>query len=277
MKTYSTLFILLFVTTLTFAQKKEKIKGSKTVTTLHKEVGSFTALEVEDNLEVYLEKAEKNEIKIEADDNLHDIISLDLRDNTLRLYTTKTATNFKKLIVRVRYTNDFKMVTIKNEATVNAIQEVQLNDITFKTFDFSKLYSNVNAKNFVLQSNDKSKTELNLKSENATIELSKNATLKALITTNDLKCDLYQKTSANIEGNAANATIRLDNNAILIGNKLTIKNANLTAESYSSCSIFAETSISIEAANKAEIQLFGTPKIEVRKFADEAKLFKKLK
>ena len=277
MKTYTTLLILLFVTTLTFAQKKEKIKGSKTVTTLHKEVGSFNALEIEDNLEIYLEKAEKNEIKIEADDNLHDIISLDLRDNTLRLYTTKTATNFKKLIVRVRYTNDFKMVTIKNEATVNAIQEIQLNDITFKTFDFSKLYSNVNAKNFVLQSNDKSKTELNLKSENATIELSKNATLKALITTNELKCDLYQKTSANIEGNAANANIRLDNNAILIGNKLTIKNANLTAESYSSCSIFAETSISIEAANKAEIQLFGTPKIEVRKFADEAKLFKKLK
>jgi hypothetical protein len=46
---------------------------------------------------------------------------------------------------------------------------------------------NVNASKFVLQSNDKSKTELNIKSENTTIELSKNASLKALLTTTDLK------------------------------------------------------------------------------------------
>ena len=53
MKTYTPLFVLLFVTTLTFAQKKEKIKGSKKVTIEQKEIGSFNALEVEDNLEIY--------------------------------------------------------------------------------------------------------------------------------------------------------------------------------------------------------------------------------
>jgi hypothetical protein len=37
---------------------------------------------VEDNLEVYLEK-DRNGIEIEADDNLHAIISTDFRDNVL--------------------------------------------------------------------------------------------------------------------------------------------------------------------------------------------------
>lgn len=275
MKTYTPLFVLLFVTTLTFAQKKEKIKGSKKVTIEQKAIGSFNALEVEDNLEIFLEKAEKNEIKIEADDNLHEIISFDLRDNTLRIYTSKTAANYKKLIVRVGYTNDLKMVTSKNEATINAIQELQLNEITFKTFDYSKLYSNVNAKNFILQANDKSKTELNLKSENAIVELSKNASLKALITAIDLKCDLYQKSEATIEGTVTNATVRLDNHSALTGSKLTVKNATLTTEGEATCSLHVDTNVIINAANKSEIQLLGAAKIEMKKFTDEAKLLKK--
>lgn len=277
MKKYTAILLLLLSTTLTFAQKKEKIKGSKTVTVEQREVGNFESLTVEDNLEVYLERGERTELKIEADENLHDIISLDLRDNMLRIYTTKQATNYKKLIVRVTYTNDLNLVASKNETTVNAIQEILLNDFTLKAHDASKLFLNVNAKNFVLQSDDKSKTELNLKSENTTIELSKNASLKALVTTTDLKVDMYQKSDATIEGDATNAIIRMDNNSSLTGNKLTIKNIDVTTESYSNCSLNAMTTVIIDAANKSEIQLVGAPKIEIRKFADEAKLIKKLK
>ena len=277
MKKYTAILLLLLSTTLIFAQKKEKIKGSKTVTVEQREVGNFESLTVEDNLEVYLERGEKTELKIEADENLHDIISLDLRDNMLRIYTSKQAVNYKKLIIRVTYNNDLKLITSKNETTINAIQEILLNDLTLKAHDASKLFLNVNAKNFLLLSDDKSKTELNLKSENTTIELSKNATLKALITTTDLKVDMYQKGDANIEGDATNATIRLDNNSSLTGNKLTIKNVDVTTESYSNCSVNAVTTVIIDAANKSEIQLVGAPKIEIRKFADEAKLLKKLK
>lgn len=277
MKKYTVILLLLLSTTLSFAQKKEKVKGSKTVTVELKEIGPFESLEIEDNLEVYLERGDKNEIKIEADENLQDLITLDLKDKTLRIYTSKHAVNYKKLIVRVTYTNDLNLVTSKNETTINAIQEILLENITFKSHDYSQLFLNVNAKNFILQADDKSKTELNLKSENTSIEMSKNATLKALVSTIDLKVDLYQKANATIEGTATNAIIRLDNNSELTGNKLTIKNIDVTAESYSNCSVNAVTTVIIDAANKSEIQLVGAPKIEIRRFADEAKLIKKLK
>jgi hypothetical protein len=66
----------------------------------------------------------------------------------------KTATNFKKLI-RITYTSDLKSITLKNETTVTAIQEVLLDDFALKANDASKLFMNVNASK--LQSNDKSK------------------------------------------------------------------------------------------------------------------------
>ena len=276
MKKYTSLLLVLLVSTLTLAQKNEKIKGSKIVTIENREIGNFDSLEVGDNIEVYLDRGEKSELKIEADDNLHSTINIDLSANTLRLNTSKNATNFKKLIVRVTYTNELKMITAKDHSIINAIQEIQLDAITLKAHDNSTLNMNVNSRSFFLQSDEKSKTELNLKSEIATIALSKNATLKALVSAQELKCDLYQRAKAILEGDVTNANIRLDNNAVFTGNNLVIKNAQLLAESYSICSINVNTNIIIDASGSSEIQIYGDQKIELKRFVDNPTLRKKL-
>lgn len=277
MKNNIALLLLLCVTTVTFAQKREKVKGTKNVTTSVKEVGSFDGLEVDDNLEVYLVRGEKNEIKIEADDNLHEIVGMDLREKTLRLYTSKESTIFKKLTVHVTYTNTLNKVISKNSAIIYAIQELQLDDITFNNVDYSKLYLNVNAKKFGLISDDKSRSEINLKADDATIQLSKNSAVKSLVSAIKFKCDLYQKAVATLEGIAEKATIRIDNNSVFTGTKFTLKDANVTAENYAVGTIFAETAVSIALGDKAELSLFGNPTIQLTRFAGEAKLIKKLK
>jgi hypothetical protein len=274
-KIYFSIIAIIFSSSILLAQKAEKIKGSKVVTSSVKEIKSFNAIEVEDNLEINLEKGDKNEIKIEADDNLHDIINFNVQDEILIISTSKEAQSFKKLAVKVTYTNDLNLVTTKDESVVNAIQEIILDNITFKTFDRSKLFLNVNSKNFILQSNDKSKTELNLKGENTFIELSKNTSLKALINSTNLKCDLYQKATATLEGDANNSTLRLDNLAELSARNFNSKNTDVTIEGNASCSLLTENTIVIAATDKTEIELYGSPKIEIRKLAGEAKLLKK--
>lgn len=277
MKYQHLLVFFLLATTCTIAQNKERIKGSKIVLEKPKEIGEFTALEIEDNLTVFLEKGPKNEIKIEADDNLHENISFDLKEKTLRIYTSKEAGGFKKMILHIKYTNDLKSVVAKNASIINALEAVQLDDITFTSLDFAKLYLNVNSKNFALIADDKTKIELNLKSEKSKIQLSKNAQLKALISTKDLAFDMYQKTIATIEGDATNAVIRQDNNSVFNGFNFTIKNAEATTESNAVCNIMADTTLIIDATDSSKINLLGTPKIEVRKFLVEAQLIKKVK
>jgi hypothetical protein len=277
MKKHTAILLLLLSTAIISAQKKETIKGSKKVTIEQREIENFHSLQVDDNIEVYIERGETAELKIEADDNLHDIIKIDLQDNALRIYTTKEAIRYRKLIVKITYSKDLNLVISRNNVTINAIQQVLLDSITFRSFDNSKLFLNVNVKDFLLQSNDESKVELNLKSENSKIELSKDASLNSLFVTQDLACDLYQKSTAKIEGSATNAAFRLDSNSNLTANKLTVKNIDLTSEGYSNSAVYAETSIIISASDKSEIQLFGEPEIEMRKFVDEAQLLKKVK
>jgi hypothetical protein len=275
---YSNLIVFfLLITTLAIGQNKEKIKGSKVVIEKPIEIADFTALEIEDNLTIFLEKGAKNQVIVETDDNLHEVISFDIKEKTLRIYTAKEISSFKKLVLKITYTNDLKSVTAKHATVVNALEAVMLDDITFKSLDYAKLYLNVNSKCFNLISDDKTKVELNLKAEKAKIQLSKNAQIKSLIATTDLTFDMYQKTTATIEGDSKNAILRLDNDSEFNGVRFTINNADVTTEGNSICNLFADTTLVIDANAKSKIYLLGEPKIEVRKFLGETQLIKKAK
>jgi hypothetical protein len=274
MKKYLSIFLLFFIS-ITSAQRKEKVKGSKIVTMVQKQVESFQSLEVEDNLEVFLVKGATCGLEIEADDNLHEFIEFKNAGSNLRISTTRDINSFKKLSVRVTYNSDFNLVIAKHETNITALSDIDLATITFKSYDYAKLYLNAKSTDFTLMANDKSKIELNLKSEKATIDISKNAELKALILSRDLSVDLYQKGEAKIEGDVMNLKLRADNNSNFEGSKLTATYVQIFAESYSKSKINAKTNVIIDAAGKSEIELSGEPKIEIKRFTDGAKLEKK--
>ncbi|RKS25530.1 putative autotransporter adhesin-like protein [Flavobacterium endophyticum] len=269
------LLAVILTTAFSFAQSKEKIKGTKTVTIAPREIQNFENLEVEDNIEIFLVKGDNNALEIEADENLHEVIESSLNGGTLRLTTTKNVTSFKKLSVKVTYTDDFKMVTAKNEATINALSDIELDNITFKTFDYTKLFLNVKSRLFTIFANDKSKVELNVKSETAAVELSKSANMKALISSESLKFDMYQKSTAAIEGDIFDLKLRLDNNASFTGKNLNAKNAEITTEAYATGSILVSVKALIDAGGKSELQLYGDQKIEIKNFSDSAVIMKK--
>ena len=264
-----------FISTLAFSQKKEKVKGSKIVTIVQKEVQPFTAIEVQDDLEIFLIKGDKNGVELEADDNLHDAIDLKYNGGTLILTSVKDITGFKKFTIRVTYTDELKSVEAKNKAKIQGPEEINLEEVTFKSFDNSKMFLNVNAKALTIIGNDKSEIQLNAKSESINIELSKNSDMKALISSTEMKFDMYQKSKATIEGDVIDLKLRLDNNTNLIGKNLNAKNCELIAEGYSNATIMAETSLSLDASGSSEVYLYGEPKIELKKFTDTSTLYKK--
>lgn len=274
MKKLFSILLLLFVTC-TFAQRKEKVKGSKIVTMEQKQVEKFTSIEVEDNLEVFLVKGNECGLEVEADDNLIEFVEFKVSGNNLRISTTREMKSFKQLSVRITYPSDFNLVIAKNETNVIALSDIDLDNITFKSYDYSKLFLNAKVRQFTLMANDKSKIELNLRAEKATIDVSKSAAVKALIVSKDLGVDMYQKGDAKIEGDVLNFKLRTDNNTNFDGSLLTVTNAQLFTEGYSNTKINVKTEVVIDAAGKSEIQLFGEAKIEMKRFTDSAILNKK--
>lgn len=272
------LLMLLLATPLAYAQKREKIKGSKVVTVKQKEITAFNDLEVEDNIEVYLVSDGKG-LEIEADDNLHDVIMAEVKGSTLRLYTSKEISGAKKISVRLTCTPQLKSVVVKHEAILYALKDLEADSLSIKSIDFTKLYLNVKAgKYFGLSMNDKTEAELNLKTAKSAIEMSKNAKLKALISSPDFKLDMYQKTTAAIEGDSQAAHVRLDNMCEFTGKRFTAKTMELTTESYAKSSVSVTEKLEMSASGKTETEVFGDPGklvITLKKFADSAILAKK--
>jgi hypothetical protein len=277
--TYMKKIILLsfmFLTVVSFAQKKEKVKGSKIVKLEQKEVGDFQSLEVEDNLEVFLVKGNECALEIEADDNLIPFVEYKLAGNNLRISTSKDLSSYKKLSIRVTYTDKFNMVIAKDETNVTALSDVVLDNITFKSYDYAKLFLNAKTKNFTLMANDKSKIQLNLKSEKTAIDISKSAYVKALISSGEMRFDMYQKSYAEVEGDVIDLKLRLDNNTEFTGKKLTAKNGLLETAGYAKGSITVSNIATIDASGNSDLELYGEPvKIDMKRFADSAELSKK--
>lgn len=269
------LLTILFTSALTFAQKKEKVKGSKIVKLEQKQVGDFESLEVEDNLEVFLIKGNDCGIEIEADDNLIEFVEYKITGKNLRVSTSRDISSYKKLSIRVTYNDKFNLVSAKDETNVTALSDVTLDNITFKSYDYAKLFLNAKTKNFTLMANDKSKVELNLKSEKTAIDLSKSAYVKALISSGEMRFDMYQKSGADIEGDVIDLKLRLDNNTDFTGKKLTAKNATVETSGYSKTSINISNIAIIDASGNSEIELFGEPKIDMKRFAESAMIKKR--
>jgi hypothetical protein len=271
------LVVALIVTNFSLAQKKEKIKGSKIVTVAIKEINNFENIEVSDNFEVLLVKANQPSIEIEADDNLHEIINFEVIGNTLKVNALKDASSYKKFTVRINYSDNLKLIVARNEVNIKALAELELDNVTIKNYDESKSFLNVKSTNFSLILDDKSEAEINLKSEKTTLELSKSSELKVLITSPDVKIDMYQKSEAIIEGTTENARIRLDNSCKMNAQKYAVTNLEIDTDNYAKCEVNVTGTIKISAAGKSQIELFGAPKITVDRFTNNATIYKKEK
>lgn len=269
------LTIILLNIGLVHAQKKEKIKGSKFITVSQHDVDDFDTIEILDDLEIYLIASDKPQVEIEADDNLHDIVEKKVVGNRLVLSTKQEATGAKKFQIRVLYTPNLKLVEVKDNSQLNALQHMELPNITVKNFDNSKSFLNVKSQTFTLILTDKSKAELNFSGENASLELNKNVSIKALITSNMFKLDMYQKASATIEGDVAKGKIRLDNDATYKGKNMTFVNLDVLTETNSKAVVTVKESINISASGKSEIEIYGAPTFTIKQFAGKATLYKK--
>ncbi|MFN3941551.1 MAG: GIN domain-containing protein [Flavobacterium sp.] len=263
--------------TLVQAQKKEKIKGSKIVTTEIKELENFEAIEVDEKLEITLVPGDKPQLEIEADDNLQEIFQFEIVNKTLRIRTNKEASGAKKVAIRIQYTPEFKLLIAKGQVTFKALAEITVPELTVKTSTNAKVFMNAKVDQFTLVMEEKSMMELNLKASETLLELNKNATLQALIYSKNMKADFYQKANAVLEGDLENLNLRLDNSVEFIGKKLTSKNIYLKTDNVVNCSVMALEKLSLEVAGRSEVSIYGNPAIEIIKFGDDAVLRKKSK
>lgn len=271
--------LLTLVTTLLFVsaygQKKEKIKGDKNVTTKETKINSFNRIVVGEKFKIDLIEGTEASVFVETDDNLHDIINFSVADSTLYFDTSKRITSSKEMSIKVTFTKTLKQIETKENGEVSSLTSINLDDIVLVHSGTSKAFLNIKTSKFKLVNSDKAKLKLNVTSKLATLELNENSKLEALFQTDSMQIDLYQRSSAKIEGNVDYLNIRADNSSNFAGKNYTATNCDIISDLNSDVYIQVIENLSLEASGSSEIYIYDNPKIIINKFIDTSKLHKK--
>jgi len=258
-----------------FAQKIEKIKGNRNVTSKQTSISSFNRITVGEDFKIDIIEGNEASVFIETDDNLHEIIKFNVIDSTLSFKTLKKITTKKELSIKVIYTNELKQIETFEDGEISSLTSIDLNSVILKNTGDSKAFLNIKTKHFTFINSDRAKVKLNVTANMANLELAENSKVDALINADTLKVDLYQRSDAKLEGNLKHLKIRADNSTKFVGKELTTVTCELLCEGSSDVTVQVTDNLIIDATGSGQIYIYHDPKITLNKFADNAKLHKK--
>ncbi len=272
------LFLLLFlIPTITcIAQKLEKIKGNKNVTTQTTEIAPFHTIILDNDFEYSLIYDQTPSVSIQADENLLPYIITEVNpEGVLTIKKIARLVSHKTITIKVSYTSILANIKVKDKAKLSTPTPLELEKLTLTTEGSTKLDLQLKVDEFTLQGIEKSKIEIDAVCKTANLILNQNSKLEGLFFSTNSTMELYNRSNISLNGEISNLTLKTDNYAQFNGKDLLTKTCSTSNNTSSEAILNISETITIEASGSSSIYLFNNPKIIINKFSDLVKLQKK--
>lgn len=128
------------------------VKGNGNVSTVERQLdGDFNRIEVSRGLDVYLTQSDSEMLKVQADENLHDLIITKIEGETLKIYADDNIgkCESKKVMVNV---NDLNLITSTSGSDVFSTNTLIANDIKLVTTSGADMEVDIKAESTALAS-----------------------------------------------------------------------------------------------------------------------------
>ncbi|HZJ80437.1 MAG TPA: DUF2807 domain-containing protein [Dysgonamonadaceae bacterium] len=275
MKKYTLLLLLSIFSIVTFAQKKEKIKGDRNVTTVTNGFDKgFTAIEVFDNLKVTLTKSLQNSYTLTTDKNLHDVIQLTVNEGVLRVYTTSNIVKSKELHITLSL-NNLESIFLKDDAELKMDKVFDSNTIIINAQNSSQFDIETKASQATITMLNDAKGKLKLHADQIAITMADKTNLDADINTDNTNASLSSSAKLRLDGNSDKVLFTTIDSSELDAKRLKVSSANVNTKDKSELHIDARRNLAIDARDKSKIFVYSEPKIDIKKFTDRAEIIKR--
>ncbi|OUR92334.1 DUF2807 domain-containing protein [Flavobacteriales bacterium 34_180_T64] len=109
------------------------VKGNGNVTTIERSIdGDFDAIEVSRGLDVYLTQSDTESLRVQADDNLHDIIMTEVVDNVLEIYADENIGSSRSKKVMLNF-KDVSKITATSGSDVYSTNTIVAEELILTT------------------------------------------------------------------------------------------------------------------------------------------------
>lgn len=266
------LFLLISLTA--FAQKKEKIKGNREVTTVIYEIDSFTSFEVKESLEIVLLNGETPKVEVITDENLHEVFLVDVVDGTLRIATSKEIRSYKKLEIFVTISKDLQRIHAENEAEITSVTTLTIDKAEINALEKAELDLRIMSDSLAINGFGKTKQRYEITTRELIVTGFEDAEINANVTATKLTTQV-EYAEVNLKGKTDVLYAEVKEKGELTAYELVSKEIHVTTTEQGKAVLNASEKITIDAHDRSEIDLLGNPQsIIMHKFEEEAVLRK---
>lgn len=268
------LYLILFIPILSFSQKTEKIKGNKIVSIQETKIDSFKIISIGDNFKINLLEG-KPMIKIETDENLHDVIEFEVDNNTLSFGLNKKITTKKKLNITIYYPSTITSIITQDNAEINSLSTMILNSLNLKTGGTSKVDLDIETSIFNYTNHERGRSELKVVADSITISLRDNSKLKGHFKSPKLVTSMYDRSSTELKGEVDSLYVDLNNRSSFDSKDLEAQYCELVTLENSKAAITISEELYIKAKGNSDINIYNDPQIILEEFTETATLYKR--
>lgn len=266
------LLALIISTCAVHGQRKPKIKGNKAVIDVREDLPAYNAIELNDDLEIVLQKSSNPGYAITADDNLIDVLKFQVEDSTLIISSFYKITAKKKLEITVNY-NELQSITLR-EGVVKMDDIISTYQLNINTFGASRLELNASTTLTHLNMEGQSSGDFNLDSDSLSVNLKDRVDASIYMVGAGSNVEMHKNASVRMEGTADTLNLKLFENAKFKGEKLEAAVVNAELEETTNARINAFREIMLSSRGSARTNLYGNPKITIIEFLDSSELHK---
>lgn len=246
MKTSLLTFILTVSLSSVFAQwGNNKINLSSNITTEVSEVTDFDKIEVSEDFKVYVRVSDApEEVKIEANENLHDLIQVKQKGRSIKIYTDPYSYSY-------------------NSNKKGSAQEVLVAYITVKSLSEIEGYEDV-----LIVLEDK------IQADELTIRLTEDCILEGELEVNNLYVKLTEDCVLDIEGSAENMEAQADEDSTIRGKQFIVNDLTLDLNEDSVAKLTVNGDIHLNAREDSSFSYRGDGKFIHKKLREDSEVRK---
>lgn len=264
--------LLIFTCVYSYSQRKPKIKGNKNVVEVREDLPAFHAIQLNDDLEIVLQKASNEGYTLEADDNLIDVLKFKVTDSTLIITSFYKITSKKKLNIVVYYTELDKLTMRNGEISMKDV--ISSDRLTVNTSGTARLELNATADIIDINMEGISSGDFNVASDSLNLTLKDRIDAKIYATGEKNTIYMYKNASAKLEGTTDFLTAKLYGNSNLKAEKLESNTALVVSEDSPNARVNVLEDFQLSSRGSSKTSLYGNPKITILDFLDTSQLDK---
>ena len=212
---------LFFLTSSCFFDGFTGIKGNEDVQTQNRTITSnFNAIKVQQGITVYLTQGDETSLKVEADDNIIDLLKTEVKNNELKIY-------FEKNVYRAKARN-----------------------VYLTTANISKINSS---------SGSEVKSENTIKTDDLTLDSSSGSSIQLTVNSNSIDCGTSSGASMHLKGTTSNFIASSSSGSSINAKKLEAENVTAKTSSGASMDIYVNGKLNAHASSGGSIDYYGKP------------------